>query len=66
MSATYNPEDPHSPGIHEKVFDLTDNRDLTEIEYLCNKPEKIKFHADETITLPFRHIRYEVLKEPQK
>lgn len=52
--------------VHEKVFDLADNRDLTEIERICGRPEKYKIIVDETLMLPFRHMRYEVKKEEQK
>jgi hypothetical protein len=49
--------------VHDKVYDLSDNRDLTEIEKLCSRPDKYRLIVDETIVLPFRHIRHEVLKQ---
>ena len=49
--------------VHEKVFDLSDSRDLTEIEKICSRQDKFRVLVDETIMLPFRHIRYEVLKQ---
>jgi hypothetical protein len=48
--------------VHDKVFDLSDTRDLSEIEHMCQRPDKYKFQCDETILLPFRHIRYEVIR----
>lgn len=47
--------------IAEKIFDLSDNRDLTEMERLIGRPERYKILVDETVMLPFRHIRYETL-----
>jgi hypothetical protein len=49
--------------VHEKVFDLSDNRDLAEIERICSRGDKFKILVDETLMLPFRHMRYEVLKQ---
>lgn len=48
--------------IVEKVFDLTDNRDLTEMEQIRGNPSLYKIIVDETLNLPFRHITYEVKK----
>ena len=47
--------------VKEVVFDLSSGKDLTEIERICSNPGKFKVIVDETITLPFRHMRYEVL-----
>jgi len=52
--------------IHDKVFDLSDSRELGEIEHLCSRPDKYKIAVDETILLPFRHIRYEIVREVSK
>jgi hypothetical protein len=52
--------------VHEKVFDLSDTRDLSEIEHMAQRHDKFKFLVDETIMLPFRHIRYEVIREEKK
>jgi hypothetical protein len=52
--------------VHEKVFDLSDNRDLTEIERICSRKDKYDIKVDETLMLPFRHIRYEVKREEPK
>ena len=51
------------PHVEAKIFDLSDNRDLTEIERLKSNPDKFKILVDETITLPFRHIEYEVIRK---
>ena len=52
--------------VHEKVYDLSDNRDLSEIERLCSRQDKYTIIVDETLMLPFRHIRYEVRREEPK
>lgn len=45
--------------VEERMFDLSDNRDLTELENICSRPDKYKLVVDETVMLPFRHVRYE-------
>jgi hypothetical protein len=57
---------PEISEIHEKVFDLSDNRDLSEIERICSRKDKYTILVDETISLPFRHIRFEVKREETK
>lgn len=48
--------------VYDKVFDLTSTRDLIAIQDMCRRPDKYKFAVDETILLPFRHVRYSRLK----
>ena len=48
--------------VHDRVYDLSDSRDLSEIEAMCAKPDKFKLLVDETLLLPFRHIRFEVVR----
>ena len=57
---------PEIDEVHEKVFDLSDNRDLTEIERICSRKDKYEILVDETISLPFRHMRYKVKREETK
>lgn len=48
--------------VQEWVYNLTDNNDLREIEKVCGSPDKYKIIVDETIMIPFRHMRYEKIK----
>lgn len=49
--------------IYDKVYDLTNTRDLTAIQDMCRRPDKYRFEVDETINLLFRHIRYKRIKK---
>ena len=51
------------PHVEAKIFDLSDTRDLTEIERLKSNPDKFKIIVEETLMLPFRHIEYEVIRK---
>ena len=51
------------PRVEAKIFDLSDTRDLTEIERLKSNPDKFKIIVEETLMLPFRHIEYEVIRK---
>lgn len=44
--------------VYDRVYDLTSTRDLIAIQDMCRRPDKYRFDVDETILLPFRHIRY--------
>ena len=48
--------------VHDRVYDLSSTKDLSEIERMCQRPDKYKILKDELITLPFRHIRFEVVR----
>ena len=49
--------------IEARIFDLSDNRDIDEIERLKSNPDKFKIIVEETLMLPFRHIEYEVIRK---
>ena len=51
------------PRVEAKIFDLSDTRDLTEIERLKSNPDKFKIVVEETLMLPFRHIEYKVIRK---
>ena len=55
-------EEQKFPQVIEKVYDLSNNRDLMEIESMCSRPDKFEILVDETIQLPFRHMRVRVIK----
>ena len=52
--------------VHDRVYDLSSTRDLNEIEAMCSKPDKFKILVDETLLLPFRHIRFEIIREKKE
>lgn len=53
---------PESAGnIIEGLFDLTFDRDLSELERIVSRPDKYKILIDESVTVPMRHLRYERL-----
>jgi len=52
--------------VHDRVYDLSSVKDLSEIERMCQRPDKYKILKDETISLPFRHIRFEVVRKQEE
>jgi hypothetical protein len=48
------------------LYDLSDPKDLMEIERLKANSQKYKIVVEETVTLPYRHIEYEILDGSQK
>jgi hypothetical protein len=52
--------------VIEALYNLTDNRDLSEIENICTRKDKFTIVVDETVMVPFRHIRYEKITKEEK
>lgn len=52
--------------VHDRVYDLSSSRDLSEIERMFQRPDKYKILKDETLSLPFRHVRYEVVRKQEE
>lgn len=46
--------------VEVRLFDLNNAENLTEIERLKSNPEKYRIIRQETISLPFQYLEYEV------
>jgi len=51
--------------IVEALFDLTFDKDLTEMERILSRPDKYRILLDSPVTVPMRHIRYEIIKKKE-
>jgi hypothetical protein len=53
---------PESTGkIVEKIYDLTFDGDLSELERIKSRPDRYRILKDEQVTVPMCHIQYELL-----